>query len=110
MQKQLQTPSVEKQLKDMDAKLSQILEMQKQLQSIQAEKIALEMQLKQKDKQIKELEIQTRCGICIEKNRDTILMPCLHFLYCNSCITGQVKSCPACRMPINGTFHCRLQS
>jgi ankyrin repeat protein len=109
-QKQPQTQSVEKQLQNMDAKLNQVLEMQTKLQSLQAEKIALEMQLKQKDRQIKELEIQTRCGICMEKNRDTVLMPCLHFLYCNSCITGQIKFCPTCRMSINGTVHCRLQS
>ena len=26
----------------------------------------------------------TQCGICMQRRRDTVLLPCMHFLYCRS--------------------------
>jgi hypothetical protein len=39
-------------------------------------------QLKQA-RQIQECEARLKCGICMEKNKDTVIMPCVHFLYCH---------------------------
>ncbi len=48
-----------------------------------------------------------QCQICYEGTRDTLLMPCMHFLYCQDCVrkclrAGKPKHCPACRTPVSG--------
>uniref|UniRef100_A0A914E458 RING-type domain-containing protein n=1 Tax=Acrobeloides nanus TaxID=290746 RepID=A0A914E458_9BILA len=39
------------------------------------------------------------CCICMENNRDTILVPCGHHQFCNEC-AEKVKICPICRRAI----------
>lgn len=61
------------------------------------------------------LESSTLCIICCEASRDTVLMPCMHFLYCARCIQQNaaaaakaapggagVLRCPVCRVPCSG--------
>jgi hypothetical protein len=40
----------------------------------------------------------TTCQVCREKPRDIILLPCRHFVVCNSC-AAQLDRCPVCREP-----------
>ncbi len=61
------------------------------------------------------------CALCMERPRDTILMPCMHFLYCSACMAQVVSSsaagggsssgvkegvgakrCPSCRACVTG--------
>jgi hypothetical protein len=56
---------------------------------------------------LERLEGLVQCQICFEATRDTLLMPCMHFLYCKDCIhrclgAGRPKHCPACRSPVSG--------
>ena len=37
----------------------------------------------------RQLDEEVLCQICMEHKRDTVLMPCMHFLYCHGCIQGQ---------------------
>jgi hypothetical protein len=59
------------------------------------------------------VEQATLCQICFEQPRDTVLMPCMHFLYCAGCVRkgveqaaagkdGGVLRCPVCRAPVSG--------
>mmetsp|Transcript_44064 Transcript_44064/g.71745 ORF Transcript_44064/g.71745 Transcript_44064/m.71745 type:complete len:212 (-) Transcript_44064:762-1397(-) len=51
------------------------------------------------------------CSICADRNRDTLIFPCLHLLYCGQCIKshqeqnkedGRPAGCPMCRENIMG--------
>ena len=54
------------------------------------------------------------CQICFDRQRDCILMPCLHFVYCRLCVNrhrdqnGNSAKCPACNTIITGQFDCKL--
>lgn len=53
-----------------------------------------------------------QCVICMENPRDTLVMPCLHFMFCNSCIQEHIKTsnqCPSCRQITTGQLTCRLE-
>lgn len=43
---------------------------------------------------------ETTCSICLDAERDCLLMPCRHNVSCTRCIKS-VKNCPVCRTPIN---------
>jgi pSer/pThr/pTyr-binding forkhead associated (FHA) protein len=40
------------------------------------------------------------CSICLDSERDCLIMPCRHSCSCLRCIKS-VKNCPVCRTPIN---------
>lgn len=53
-------------------------------------------------KQLEEFQGLIYCQICKENFRDTVILPCKHFLYCNKCLEKpDTKSCPACLVPIS---------
>ena len=44
-----------------------------------------------------------RCVVCMEEARDTVFIPCGHFVVCSGCCEGIMNKsgeCPVCRMPI----------
>ena len=50
--------------------------------------------------------------ICLTSPRDTVLMPCLHFMYCKGCVAQHRRSqnlCPVCRTGISGELIVHLQ-
>lgn len=52
------------------------------------------------------------CQICIKQYKDTIIFPCLHWLYCNRCIVRwkrKNKTCPQCRMNIRSILQLNTQ-
>ena len=59
--------------------------------------------------QVDEFEVLLKCGICMDNNRDTVIMPCMHFMFCHGCLTKAPKTCPACRGPISGLLQCKLK-
>lgn len=46
------------------------------------------------------------CQICFERQRNCVIMPCTHLLYCRICVTEHKRKgdsrCPTCRGPICG--------
>ncbi len=52
----------------------------------------------------------SQCIICFNNRRETILLPCTHFLFCGECTTKFDGSCPVCRSKIHGVIHCKLDS
>ncbi|CAM6097248.1 unnamed protein product [Calypogeia fissa] len=51
------------------------------------------------------------CQICFNNPRDAIVLPCMHFLYCNECLQAHQKrnpECPTCRGKINCVLRCNL--
>jgi len=53
---------------------------------------------------IKSLQKVIDCIICMKNQRNTLLMPCRHFIACTECINKCEKKCPVCRQHINHTI------
>lgn len=49
---------------------------------------------------IRALEDAVGCRLCRAARRDTLALPCNHFLYCGACLAGAVV-CPACAVPLS---------
>ncbi|KAI5055324.1 hypothetical protein GOP47_0030469 [Adiantum capillus-veneris] len=58
------------------------------------------------DKQLTEEKEKHLCVVCFEKPRDTLVLPCMHFHYCFSCLMQHKQAngstCPTCRGSIQG--------
>ena len=56
------------------------------------------------------LEEARMCCICMERKRNTVIMPCMHAMFCSLCLHGVKLSttCPTCRGPIRGVIECRF--
>ena len=56
------------------------------------------------------LEEARMCVICMEQRRDTVVMPCMHAMFCGQClrVPNKATSCPICRGNIAGLVECRL--
>lgn len=49
------------------------------------------------------------CQICMECPIDTMILPCMHTMYCSTCLVD-IGPCPTCRTPIRGKLECRLNA
>jgi hypothetical protein len=72
-----------KQLAEVDAKTNRL----DSFDLIQLKELAIRVAAK-----IREFE---QCGVCLDKDRDSIILPCCH-TFCNNCI-AHVVICPLCR-------------
>jgi len=94
-------------------KLSQLEEAlrasQDALKASQAKITELETKVSQLQAKVSEEEQKTCCDICLERARDSLIFPCLHFAYCNVCLsTSKVTACPSCRTHIAGVLKIRV--
>lgn len=52
----------------------------------------------------RDAEDVSECDICLERQKDSIIIPCFHMCLCNVCaniMRGQYNSrCPICRTPV----------
>jgi hypothetical protein len=61
------------------------------------------------EKRLKDVELQLEeftCSICCENYRNTVLLPCRHAMFCESCVKSLYAHrdeplCPICRAPID---------
>jgi hypothetical protein len=44
----------------------------------------------------KRIREELLCQVCFERNRDTLIMPCMHMVCCSKCAVS-VDRCPICR-------------
>mmetsp|Transcript_2033 Transcript_2033/g.3326 ORF Transcript_2033/g.3326 Transcript_2033/m.3326 type:complete len:616 (-) Transcript_2033:325-2172(-) len=56
------------------------------------------------------LEEARLCAVCMERKRDTLVLPCMHAMFCSMCLRGPTPAhrCPVCRGYIAGLLECRL--
>jgi len=81
-----------------------IAELESKIATLQEDSSKLKVQLEEEHE-------KTICQICMDKSRNALIMPCCHFLYCDSCVKAHQKnsnSCPACRGNIVGVMVSRL--
>lgn len=71
---------------------------------------ALSQRCSDLQRRVSVLEEARMCVICMEQRRDTVVMPCMHAMFCNRCLRGPAPAtcCPTCRGPIAGLVECRL--
>lgn len=72
-----------------------------------SEESALEKtnRLYQLQRELEEYREKQQCQICCDRQRDCIIIPCNHFLYCGPCVTRLRENgsfCPVCRGNILG--------
>ncbi|KAH7301463.1 hypothetical protein KP509_23G027800 [Ceratopteris richardii] len=57
-------------------------------------------------RQLEEEREKALCLVCLERPRNTLLLPCLHFQYCLDCLlqhrSCNGNTCPTCRRSIEG--------
>ncbi|KAK3734062.1 hypothetical protein QZH41_015834 [Actinostola sp. cb2023] len=72
----------------------------------------LEDKISEVKKELDERKTALLCQICYDCDRDCIIMPCTHMLYCRDCISKEKKEgrnrCPACRGAISGEIYCNI--
>jgi hypothetical protein len=49
------------------------------------------------------------CQICMECPMDTLILPCMHTMYCGACLVD-IGPCPTCRTPIRGKLQCLMSA
>ena len=59
--------------------------------------------ISQLQKEIKRLNEEKLCKICLDKESDIVFRPCGHFASCNTCAIS-LKNCPMCRKEIISCF------
>lgn len=52
----------------------------------------------------KELDIETRCKVCLVNKSSLVFMPCQHVAVCGQCVFGIGPNCPICRSAIEKTI------
>ncbi|AGA16181.1 iap-1 protein [Thysanoplusia orichalcea nucleopolyhedrovirus] len=52
------------------------------------------------DENANTIEEKYECKICLERQRDAVLMPCRHFCVCVQCYFGLDQKCPTCRQDV----------
>ncbi|ANF29758.1 iap1 [Catopsilia pomona nucleopolyhedrovirus] len=45
-------------------------------------------------------DAKIECTICLERQRDALLLPCRHFCICVQCFFGLEQKCPTCRQDV----------
>lgn len=63
----------------------------------------------------REFDQRTKCIVCWELERDTVLQPCFHFVVCSHCIDRSIDTnfrrkfqCPICRADVKGSLAVRF--
>jgi chromosome segregation ATPase len=99
-------------LAERDAQVQRVNELTQQLQdkkrqlfSAIQERESLRQQNRQLEDKCREFQDALQCKLCRAVQRNCVVLPCLHFLYCDTCVKqhcGANPSCPACNCTVTG--------
>lgn len=84
---------------------AQLQDKKRQLFSAIQEREGLRQQVRQLEDKCREFQEAVQCKICRAVQRNCVVLPCLHFLYCDSCFKRHCAtspSCPACNCAVTG--------
>eukprot|EP01089_Gocevia_fonbrunei_P021896 TRINITY_DN8660_c0_g1_i2.p2 TRINITY_DN8660_c0_g1~~TRINITY_DN8660_c0_g1_i2.p2 ORF type:complete len:266 (+),score=47.05 TRINITY_DN8660_c0_g1_i2:30-827(+) len=82
----------------------------KQLATTLQEKLSIESErMKELKNKLDEEQTksQFKCLICKKSNRDTVVVPCMHFLFCWECVKNMGDNCYTCKIDIEGILQCK---
>ncbi|KAH3763957.1 hypothetical protein Pelo_4173 [Pelomyxa schiedti] len=100
-----------RQISLLKSKLETLESFENQLEELKASSTDLEKRAVSFKTDLETERDRNRCQICMDKNRDALLMPCCHFLYCTTCVNAHLarsRTCPACRTSVSGIMNCKL--
>ncbi|KAL3676631.1 hypothetical protein R1sor_026579 [Riccia sorocarpa] len=66
------------------------LKLKEDIQSEKEKRLRLEVDLRLSEQKMESEISKLVCQICLEAIRDTIILPCTHFLYCNGCLVQRM--------------------
>lgn len=86
--------------------IHKISELQVELELMRSE---AELERSERQKFQKLYEGSALCQICIENQRNTFILPCSHFVYCDECLKrhweiNEFRLCPLCRGPAHSVI------
>eukprot|EP00658_Telonema_sp_P-2_P054903 TRINITY_DN43663_c0_g1_i1.p1 TRINITY_DN43663_c0_g1~~TRINITY_DN43663_c0_g1_i1.p1 ORF type:complete len:236 (+),score=25.53 TRINITY_DN43663_c0_g1_i1:88-795(+) len=99
------------------AELEPQIAVQDPLVAIREENEQLQLRIQALEAQVMELqekEEASLCQICMENPKNVVLLPCMHFLYCATCVNAvptiaiSDTACPYCRGTVAGVLECRM--
>lgn len=83
----------------------QLQDKKRQLFTAIQEREQLKERCRQSEAKLKEYQEVMHCRLCHTAVRNCVVLPCLHFLYCDTCFKKHctvTPTCPACNMPVSG--------
>lgn len=83
----------------------QVQDKKRQLFSAIQEREQLKERVRQGEAKLKEYQEVMHCRLCHTAVRNCVVLPCLHFLYCDGCFKKHCTAsptCPACSTPVTG--------
>ena len=89
--------------RDLNHCASDIKTIQRTIRSIQSANDRQEKSIEQTVQAIDEFKKDRACSICLEKERNTQLLPCRHISCCSTCMEDVIKTkanCPVCRTEV----------
>jgi len=97
-------------VKELDKTQRKLAKVMKQAREHSETIVSLQDKLGQVQKQVESEQSKNICILCCTKPRDTVLLPCMHFLFCLDCTTSLTEQrCPTCRTTTHGKLQCILQ-
>eukprot|EP00965_Chrysotila_dentata_P016093 533261-Pleurochrysis_carterae.AAC.1 len=90
---------------------SQHSELTSQHSALQARASELELRTSELEATVSSLKEARLCIICQERKRETVVLPCMHALFCGICLRAHganAKSCPVCRGFVSGLLDCKF--
>eukprot|EP00887_Chlorella_sp_A99_P002589 scaffold6.g2589.t1 len=70
-----------------------------------SEREQLKEQVRSLEARLKDYHDVTHCRLCQQRPRNCVVLPCLHFLYCDNCFKAHCSAspaCPACHAAVSG--------
>lgn len=83
----------------------QLQEKKRQLFTAIQEREQLKEQVRSLEARLKDYHDVTHCRLCQQRPRNCVVLPCLHFLYCDNCFKAHCSAspaCPACHAAVSG--------
>eukprot|EP00164_Ancoracysta_twista_P004954 GFYU01006740.1.p1 GENE.GFYU01006740.1~~GFYU01006740.1.p1 ORF type:complete len:329 (-),score=67.11 GFYU01006740.1:74-1060(-) len=79
--------------------------------SMEASETVLKLTVENLESQLEEERSKSACLLCGVNTRNSVVMPCLHVLYCGDCLIKHQKksnTCPSCHTAMSGLLKCKL--
>ena len=84
---------------------SSLRALQKQRQKQHLVQVKQELSVAEEEREAAQSRLQ--CAVCMEAERDTVLLPCSHVVACAGCAT-RLTQCPVCRAEIHSRVMARM--
>ena len=84
---------------------SSLRALQEQRQKQHLVQVKQELSVAEEEREAAQSRLQ--CAVCMEAERDTVLLPCSHVVACAGCAT-QLTQCPVCRTAIHSRVMARM--